>query len=269
MSPSNSSISTVTSADGTAIAFEPVGRGPVVILVGGAFNDRTTVTGLARVLSSDFTVIVFDRRGRGDSGDTPPYAVQREVEDIAALISHVGGSVGLFGHSSGAILALEATVSLPEVEKLAVYEPPFVVDDTRPQPAPDLLERLQALVDEDRRADAATLFLTEGAGVPSEVVAEMRGSQMWGWFTGLAHTLPYDVAICGPANRLPAHRYGRITAPTLAIGGGTSPGWMRSGTRAVAEAVPGGRYLTLEGHDHSVLNQPEALGPILRDFLKL
>jgi pimeloyl-ACP methyl ester carboxylesterase len=265
----NTTLQTVTSADGTSIAFEAIGAGPAVILVGGAFNDRTTVAGLARELSSDFTAIAYDRRGRGGSGDSDTYAVEREIDDIDALIQQVSGSASLFGHSSGAILALESAARLPHVDKIVVYEPPFVVDDTRPRPGADLADRVKELVDADRRADAATVFLTEGANVPEQVVAEMRTTESWNWFTGLAHTLPYDATICGPGNVLPAERFGKITAPTLAIGGGTSAAWLSAGARAVAEVIPGSRHLTLEGHDHGVLNHPDALGPILRDFLKL
>jgi pimeloyl-ACP methyl ester carboxylesterase len=259
-------MNTVTSVDGTRIAFDETGRGPAVIVVGGAFNDRTTVAGIARVLSTDFTAIAYDRRGRGGSGDTAPYAVEREIEDIAALIEHVGGSASLFGHSSGAILALDAAIELT-IDKLVVYEPPFVLPGARPTVGADLADRVQALVDAGRLDDAAILFLTEGVNVPAEQVEAMRGSDAWGWFTGLAHTLPYDLTICGPGNLLPADRLAKITTPTLAIGGGTSPEWLPAAARQVAEIIPGARYLTLEGHDHgAVLQQPDAVGPILREF---
>ncbi|GGS64767.1 alpha/beta hydrolase [Planobispora rosea] len=274
---------TVTSADGTAIAFEAVGGGRPVILVGGAFNDRSTVSGLAAALAPDFTAIAYDRRGRGDSGDNSGassgvssdssgggiagYAVEREVEDIAALIKHVGGSAAVFGHSSGAILAIEAARTGLPIDALAVYEPPYVVDDSRGRPGADLAERLQALIGQGRRDDAVELFLTEAVDVPAEAVAGMRNDQVWSWFTGLAHTLPYDVAICGPGNVLPADRLASITVPTLAIDGGLSPRWALAATRAVADAVPGARHLTLEGQDHGVLHRPDALRPVLLDFL--
>jgi pimeloyl-ACP methyl ester carboxylesterase len=256
-------MNTVVSADGTKIAFEQVGDGPGVILVGGAFNDRSTVTGLADVLAPGYTAIAYDRRGRGDSGDSPSYAIEREVEDIAALIDHVGGSAHVFGHSSGAILALEAAERGLPITTLAVYEPPYIVDGTRSRPADDVIDRLRALVREDRRDDAATLFVTEAVGVP---VDDMRGTDMWGWFTALAHTLPYDVEICGPGHRLPLDRLASITTPTLAIGGGTSPGWLPAAAQAVADTIPGGRYVTLDGHDHGVLAFPSALRPILVEF---
>lgn len=283
-------LQTVTSADGTSIAFEQVGDGPAVILVGGAFNDRSTVAALAATLAPDFTAIAYDRRGRGASRDNSASrdhsargnhsagtgvagraagraAVEREVADIAALIAYAGGSASVFGHSSGAVLALEAAQRGLPITRLALYEPSYVVDGARARPGIDLLDRLQALVDQDRREEAATLFLTEAVGAPPEVVEGMRASQMWGWFTGLAHTLPYDVAVCGPGNDLPADRLATIAAPTLAIGGSLSPAWLRAAARAVADAVPGGRYVTLDGQDHGVLHQPDALRPLLVDFL--
>jgi pimeloyl-ACP methyl ester carboxylesterase len=263
----NTTPETVTSADGTRIAVERTGDGPPVILVGGAFNDRSTVTGLAASLASRFTVLAYDRRGRGDSGDGDGYAVEREVDDLGALIEYAGGSAALFGHSSGAILALESAIRGLPVERLAVYEPPFVVGDGRPRPGADLFERIRALVEQDRRDEAATLFLTEGAATPAEVVEAMRAGEMWGWFIGLAHTLPYDVAVCGPGCALPAERLATITVPTLAIGGGESPEWLRAAARAVADAVPGARYLTLDGQDHGVLREPAALRSVLTDFL--
>ncbi len=255
-----------TSADGTTIAYERNGNGPQVLLIGGALNDRTTVAGLAAVLAPNFTAVAYDRRGRGDSGDSDSYAVEREIEDIAAVLDHLGGSASVFGHSSGGNLGLEAAASGVAIDKLAVYEPIYVVEGTRSRPADDLADRMQALIDEDRRDEAVTLFLTELVDAPPEMIEGMRASEMWGWLTGLAHTLPYDLAVCGPGCRLPTDRIRKITAPTLVIGGGLSPESLPAGARAVAETIPGARYDTLEGQDHGVLNQPAALGPLLLDF---
>ena len=239
---------TVTSADGTLIAFDSTGQGAPVILVGGAVNDRTTVAGLATVLGdAGFRAIAPDRRGRGGSGDAPSYDVAREVEDLAALISYVGGSAAVFGHSSGAILALEAASRGLPITKIAVYEPPFIVVDSRPRPGDDLVTRLRELLSADDRDGAVELFLTEGVGAPPQQVAGMKAAPVWGWFMTLAHTLPYDVTICGPGNRLPADQLAKIDAPVLAIAGGAGDEWQRAGTQAVAAAVPHGRYETLEG----------------------
>lgn len=258
---------TVTSLDGTPIAFDETGEGPAVILVGGAFNDRTTIAALAGELSSGRTAIAYDRRGRGGSGDTKPYAVEREIEDIAALIDHAGGSASLFGHSSGAILALRAAAELSTIDKLAVYEPPFALDGARPFPPADLVDRVQAAIDEDRRDDAVKLFLTEGVGVPAAQVETMQDAPVWGWFVNIAHTLPYDLAVCGPRNVLLTDILAKIAVPTMVIGGTASESWLAASVRAVADEIPGARHLALEGEDHgSVLQQPTTMGEVLREF---
>ncbi|MGE5291156.1 MAG: alpha/beta fold hydrolase [Micromonosporaceae bacterium] len=257
----------MTSADGTTIALERKGQGPPVILIGGAFNDRTTVAGLASVLAPTFTAVAYDRRGRGDSGDSGTYAVEREIEDIAALIGHVGAPVKVFGHSSGAILAIDAAAAGLAIDRLVLYEPVYVIENTRPRAGADLADRLRALIGQDRRDDAVTLFLTEGVAVPAEMVEGMRANpQMWGLFTKIAHTLPYDVTICGPGAVMPADRLAAIEIPTLAIGGSLSPEALTAPARAVANAIPGARHITLEGQDHGVLNQPEALRALLTEF---
>jgi pimeloyl-ACP methyl ester carboxylesterase len=259
----NATFETVTSADGTTIAVERTGSGPPVVLVGGAFNDRSTVAGLAAVLAPDFTAVTYDRRGRGGSGDAASYAVEREIEDLAAVIGYASGPAGVFGHSSGAILALEAAARGLDISKVAAYEPTYVIEGTRPRPADDLAERLQALLSQGDRAGAVALFQAEAVGLPAEIISGMRGSPMWGWFTALAHTLPYDTILCGPGMRLPAGRLAGVTVPVLAIGGGASPSWLAAAARAAADAVPTGRYVTLDGHDHGVLQQPGALRPLL------
>jgi pimeloyl-ACP methyl ester carboxylesterase len=267
----NSTIETVASADGTPIAFERTGQGTPVILIGGAFNDRSTVAALAGALAPHVTAVTYDRRGRGDSGDSGPGdgggggIVEREVEDLAAVIGRVG-KAGLFGHSSGAVLALEAAMRGVSVGRLAVYEPSYIPAGSRPRPAADLLGRITALVSEGRRDDAAVLFLTESVGLPAGAVDGMRASEMWGWFAGLGHTLPADVAVCGAGAALPADRLAAIRVPTLAIDGGESWDWIRAATCAVADAIPGARYVTIEGQDHGVLHQPEALLPLLAGF---
>ncbi|WP_410621235.1 alpha/beta fold hydrolase [Amycolatopsis sp. cmx-8-4] len=254
----------VTSADGTTIAYDQRGTGAPVILVGGAFNDRTTVAGLAEVLAADFTTIAYDRRGRGDSGDTGPYAVEREIEDIAALIAEAGGTASVFGHSSGAVLALEAAGAGLAIEKLVAYEPPYATDA---ESRPDVTEKVAAQIAAGDRDGAAATFL-EVAGTPPEVIEGMKRAPVWDWFTSLAHTLPYDLTICGPGARPRKDHLARITAPTLVIGGGASPEKLQSGARVAASAVPGARHETLPGQDHGVLQHPESLRDLLVGFLK-
>ncbi len=261
----------VISRDGTKIAFERSGEGPPVILVGGAFNTRSFGPngGLAALLADHLTVINYDRRGRGGSGDTIPYAVEREVEDIEALIEAVGGSAYVYGISSGAALALEAANRGLGIDKLALYESPFVVDDSRPPVADDYLERLQKLVALDRRGEAIKLFMREGVGLPAVFVAMMRLMPAWSKLKAVAPTVVYDAAIVDDFQKgqpLPAGRWDSVTVPTLVTVGGKSPVWMRHAMRALADVLPNARHRTLEGQTHIV--KPEALAPALVDFFE-
>lgn len=242
----NSILETVISADGTAIAVERIGEGPPVVLVGGAFNDRTTVAGLAVTLAAQLTAVIYDRRGRGASGDKPDYSLQAEIDDLTTVIAHAGGRAGVFGHSSGAVLALEAAARGVSIDRIAVYEPTFVIEGTRPRPAADLADRLRTLLALGRHDDGAALFLTESVGLPPEMVEGMRASPMWGRFTDLAHTLPYDVTICGPGMVFPIDRLAAIHVPTLALVGSNSPERLQASTRAVADAIPDAQFVTVE-----------------------
>ncbi|MEU4253797.1 alpha/beta hydrolase [Amycolatopsis sp. NPDC026612] len=254
----------VTSADGTSIFFEQRGDGPPVILAGGAFNDRTTVSGLAEVLASDFTTIAYDRRGRGDSGDSAEYALEREIEDIAALIAQVGGTASVFGHSSGAVLALEAAATGLPIDRVVAYEPPYSTDE---HPRANVVDEVRGRLAAGDRDGAVATFL-KVAGTPEGMIEGMKQAPVWGWFTALAHTLPYDLTICGPDARPRTENLARITAPTLVIGGGASDEALQAGARAAAAAVPGARHETLAGQDHGVLQFPETLKPLLTGFLK-
>jgi len=261
---------TLTSNDGTRIAYDRAGDGPPLILVDGALSSRSGSlnTPLAELLAPQFTVYTYDRRGRGDSGDTPPYAVEREIEDIDALIDAAGGTAFVFGISSGAALALDAAARHPaKVQKVAVYEPPFIVDDSRPPIQSDFPTRLQNLVATDRRGDAVKLFLTDGIRVPGFVVTLMSIMPMWKRMTSLAHTLPYD-ASCMVGTQsgtpLPAERWATLSAPALVVDGGKSPVTMRNGAKALADLLPNARYVTLPGQTHIV--KPAVLAPVLGDF---
>ncbi|MCR6484845.1 alpha/beta hydrolase [Amycolatopsis sp. OK19-0408] len=254
----------VTSADGTSLFFEQRGSGAPVILVGGAFNDRTTTVGLAEVLAGDFTAVNYDRRGRGDSGDSAEYAVEREIEDLAALIAHAGGSASVFGHSSGAILALEAAAAGLPIEKLVAYEPPYATPE---EDRPDVLEKVRSQLAAGDRDGAVATFLVL-AGTPEAMLDGIKASPAWGGLTALAHTLPYDLTICGPGGRPRLDHLARITAPTLVIGGGASPEPLKAGARVAAEAIAGARHEVLKGQDHGVLQFPETLKDVLTGFLK-
>ncbi|MCX4469561.1 alpha/beta hydrolase [Micromonospora sp. NBC_01655] len=250
----------VRSADGTIIAYERSGEGPPIVLVGGAFNDRSTTRALAAALAPNFTVFGYDRRGRGDSGDTAPYAVQREIEDIAALVGAAGGAAHLYGLSSGAILAALATAAGLPVTGLALFEPPFTVGPHAGSRRP-IAGRLAELLAADRRADAVECFMVEAVGLPAEQARGMRQQPMWPGLEALAPTLVHDTTITGDGD-LPADRLAAIDVPTVVVDSTASPQWLRDATRATAEAVPGARYVSLEGGFHEV--PPERLAAELR-----
>ena len=264
------SVGKMLSKDGTAIAFDRTGNGPAIILVGGALSNRSAGAPLAALLASHFTVFTYDRRGRGDSGDTSHYAVEREVEDIEALIEEAGGSAFLFGHSSGAVLALEAARLLPtRVTKLAMYEPPFIIDNSRPPLPADYQEQLMERLAAGRRGDAVEYFMTDAVGVPAEILAQMRHSPMWPALERVAHTLPYDATIMGDnmaGNPLPPKQWASVTVPVLVMDGGASPAWARNAVQGLTDVLPDARRRTLEGQTHTVA--PEALAPVLEEFFE-
>ena len=258
----------VHSRDGTSIAFDRSGEGPPIILVDGALCYRASgpMKPLAALLAPHFTVFTYDRRGRGDSGDTASYAVEREVEDIEALINEAGGSAFVYGISSGAALALEAASHGLAIKKLALYEAPFIVDDSRPPVPEDFQPRLNALLASNRRGDAVRLFM-KLVGVPAIFVVLMRFLPAWPKLTAVAHTIPYDISIVEDNQRgkpLPARRWASATMPTLVVDGGKSPAWMRHGAQALGDVLPNAKRRTLEGQTHMV--KPGHLAPVLVEF---
>jgi pimeloyl-ACP methyl ester carboxylesterase len=246
----------VISNDGTTIAFDQSGEGLAIILVVGAFNDRATGAPLARFLERHFTVFNYDRRGRGESGDTAPYAIEREIEDLDALIAQAGGSAFVFGYSSGATLALRAAAHGLAISKLALYDPP-PSGSRAGQIAPQLAE----LVAADRRGDAVELFQTEAVGIPAAVVAQMRNAPFRPYLEKIAHTLVYDSTILGA---LPDGLLASIRVPTFVLDGEESPAAVRHAAQTLAEALPGGRYRTLKGQGHDI--DPAVIGPVLEEF---
>jgi pimeloyl-ACP methyl ester carboxylesterase len=251
---------TVRSADGTSIAFERTGTGPALILVDAAacFRGFGPMGALAALLASQFTVFTYDRRGRGESGDTAPYAVDREVDDLQALIGAAGGSAMVYGFSSGAMLGLHAAARGLAIPRLALLEPPFEVD--RPGAPPDLAAELSGLVAADRRGDAVERFQT-AIGVPAEMIAGMRQSPSWPALEALAHTLVYDLTITAS---LSAARLSTITTATLVIDSEASDAGLRSSAQKVCDALPNGRRRSLKGQWHGV--SAEDLAPALAEF---
>jgi uncharacterized protein YndB with AHSA1/START domain/pimeloyl-ACP methyl ester carboxylesterase len=256
----------VTSEDGTRIAFDRSGGGPAVILVGGAFQHRAIdqrTTRLAALLSQHFTVFHYDRRGRGDSGDTMPYSVQREIEDLEALIEGAGGSAYVFGMSSGAVLALRAAARGLEIKRLALYEPPFNSGDAGAHRASEgYTGQLTDLLSEGRRGDAVA-FAMMTFGAPAGAIAGLRQTPIWPAFESVAPTLTYDDAIMGDGS-VPTGLLESVAVPVLVVDGGESPAFMHDAARAVADSLPNAQRRTLQGQTHDV--DPEVLAPVLAGF---
>ncbi|HEX8990960.1 MAG TPA: alpha/beta hydrolase [Anaerolineales bacterium] len=261
----------VTSRDGTKIAFERLGSGPAIVLVSPALGDRSGNTNLAKVLTRNLTVINYDRRGRGASTDTHPYALAREVEDIEALLDAAGGSGYLFGSSSGAVLALEAASRLGgKVKALFMYEPPFIVDDSRPPLPEDYLAHLHDLIQTGRRGAAVEYFMSRAVGVPEPMLAQMRNDPMWASLEAAAHTLVYDGEVMGDTmsgKPLPEHRWDSVQLPALVMAGEASPAWLHHAAQALAAALPRCKYRVLEGCDHSaVMTAPVDIATTMYGF---
>lgn len=267
----------ITAKDGTIIAFDRAGQGPALLLVVGSTATRDAVAGLSTALAPYFTVFAYDRRGRGDSGDTAPYAVLREIEDMAALIEEAGGSAFVFGHSTGAVLALEAARLLPlSITKLALYEPPFLIDDSRPPTREDYAPHLNALISSGRQAEAIADYM-QGVGFPAELMAQMQQSPMWSGIEALAHTVVYDATIMGDTlrgNPLAIRKWSAVTIPTLIIDGSVFcgqaelHGFLHRSAQELAALLPHTLRLTLEGQDHGPVENIDTnlLAPALKEF---
>ena len=258
-------MSTVISKGGTPIAFDQSGQGPALILVVGAFNDRSTGQPLAALLSEHFTVFNYDRRGRGMSGDTVPYAIEREIEDIEALITEAGGSACVFGYSSGAILALMAAARGLTITQLALYDPPFLVDAQSSQRFKDLVGQLAELIASGRRGEAVELFQRSAVGIPAEVITQLQQAPFWPALEDIAHTLVYEATLLGDMPKL-SERMASIPISTLVMSGGENQVRMLHAAQAVADALPTASYRSLSGQTHDII--PEALAPVLVEFFK-
>lgn len=260
---------TVKSHDGTTIAFDQSGAGPPLVLVGGMFEQRAMDSETARLaraplLAQHFSVIHYDRRGRGDSGDTSPFAVEREIEDIAALIDGAGGAAFVFGISSGAALALHAAAALGDrVRKLAIYEPPYNDDPEARQAWSLFRQRLDAVLAEGRSGDAVGLFMGL-MGVPDDQLAAMRAYPMWPMWESIAPTIAYDAAALGADASVPVALAAGVAVPTLIMDGADSYPFMHATAQALAAAMPNARHRTLDGQTHEV--EADAIAPVLVEF---
>ena len=257
----------VISADETTIAFDRLGEGPPLILAGGATCDRAITRATAEALAAHFTVLNFDRRGRGDSGDTLPYDVEREIEDIGALIAAAGAGAAVYGHSSGAGLVLRAAAAGLPITAVILHDAPYSPEDERwQQAARDYGERLAALLADDRRGEALELFLAR-TGMPQELIEARRASPGRASQEALAPTLAYDSAAMGDVERgaaLPTELLAQIAAPVLALSGALSPPFMVDNGIRIAAAAADGRHLVLEGQGHAA--DPALLADVIAQF---
>lgn len=262
----------VMSNDGTRIFYEKKGTGPAVILVAAAASDHNDTTRLGEFLSEHFTVYNYDRRGRGSSTDAAPYAVEREIEDIDALIQEAGGSAYVFGSSSGAVLALDAASRLggSKVSKLFLYEPPFIIDDSRAPVPAEYVQRLNALMAGNRRSEAVEYFMTAALGIPAEYVEFMKADPSWQVMEGMAHTLAYDGMIMGSTQSgqpLPTDRWD-VDVPVMVMTGENSGAMFHGAASALVDLLPQCEHRMLPGQDHSaVVMAPEVLAPEVSNFL--
>lgn len=260
----------VVSRDGTRIAYEARGRGPALILVDGAFCYRGfgPMRKLAARLANDFRVICYDRRARGESGDTPPYDIEREIEDIDALLAVVGGHAHLYGISSGAALALAAAATRFPIDRVALYEPPFMVGPHARKDLPSENERhtmLTRLLEEDRRGDAVKYYMCDVIGMPRLMASVFQFLPMWKKLESVAPSLPYDSTIMGNF-ALPQARAAQIKVPTLVMHGSKTWPVLGDAARATATALPVGQHRTLAGQTHNV--SAAALAPVLQEFFR-
>jgi pimeloyl-ACP methyl ester carboxylesterase len=261
---------TVTSRDGSRIAYDRYGSGPPVILVGGALGYRkfSKMEELAQLLAERCTVINYDRRGRGDSTEVKPFVLEREIEDIQALIETEGGTASLWGWSSGGALALRATGAAIGVERLSVYEVPFMVTPEAKRPTSDYGERLDELVAAGDRSGAVRHFMRNAMGIPAPLVAVMRLTPMWKELKATAHTLPYDWAALGKHTMYGAplnpEEWASVTMPTLVVYGAKSPAVLQEGSRALADVLPNAQLRQLEGVSHNI--KMNLLAPVLAEF---
>lgn len=254
----------VISKDGTKIVYDKYGKGPALICITGAlvYRKMPNVEEGYKKLSLYFTVYTYDRRGHGESGDTKPYSIKKEVEDIEAIIKEAGGSAYLYGHSSGAVIALEAALNLgKKVKKIALHDAPYNVDEKSQKESQEFYKKISALLEADRKVDAVEFFLSS-IGMPPEMLDGMRQSPVWPEFKAMAPTILYDETIVG--NLVPIEKAKQITVPALVIYGDKSPPFVATVAESLSKAIPNAKLLILKGQDHFV--SPEVITPILVKF---
>ncbi|MFJ4717368.1 alpha/beta fold hydrolase [Streptomyces sp. NPDC088785] len=252
----------VVSRDGTTIAYKKAGEGPPLVMLGGGFRDHSVFDSLVPLLTPYCTTYVYDRRGRGESGDSPHYAIAREVEDLTAVIEEAGGQAAVFGGSTGGILSLETALAGAGISRLALLEPPYRMPGFAGPPA-DFAERLRELLAQERRSEASEYFLAHLVGFSQGEIDQWKSGPMWAANEAMAHTLPYDAALCGDG-RLP-EGLASLEVESVVISSDQTGGWLLAAAQATAAALPNCRHLTLPGVWHKV--PPEVLAPALVEFV--
>ncbi|MFD2090261.1 alpha/beta fold hydrolase [Blastococcus deserti] len=254
---------TTTAADGTTLAYDRAGRGPALVFVPGVFNLRDTCAPIAALLADEFTCFTYDRRARGDSSNTPPYAVEREVEDLRAMMDVAGGRATVFGYSSGAILALRAAADGLPIDRLFLYEPPFRFDDEPSAPAADLPRRLQRMVDEGRPADVVTTFQLEAIGLPPDVVAGIRQAPFFPQLEAMAQSVVHDATITRTMP-VPTPAMAAVEVPTVVMRGGRTWPQLAVATERLAALLPNATLRVLpDAADHHL--EPGSTAAAIRD----
>ncbi len=262
----------VTSADGTSISATVSGAGPAIVLVAAALSSRSDTKRLAARLAGDFTVVNYDRRGRGLSDGTRPYAVDREIDDIEALVDRVGGRVALFGSSSGAVLSLDAAERLgAKISSVALFEPPFILDSSRPPVGPDFTAQLEDLLRVGDHDGAVRLFFTQALGMPRATVVIMRLLPGWRKMTAMAPTLRHDLAVMGDTQLgrpLPAQRWTNVAQPALVVTGEKSEPFFHDSADALVALLPDARHDRLANASHSaVVASPKRVAELIQAFV--
>ena len=263
LTPSGLPIETVISADGTPIAFERSGDGPPVVFIGGGLNNKQMFFKFRSLLSESFTVLNYDRRGRGDSGDgdRDQYTIDLEIQDLEAVIDAAAEPCFVFSNCTGGLIAVQAAARGVPMVKLAMYEPPF----SAPKVPDDYMDRLKELIAADRRGDAVALFQREFVGFPEEIITRFESHPIWPMFEAAAPTLLYDCMLSIDYGSIPLELLPKIAVPTLVIDGGDSPLWIRDACETLAREIPRGRHFRFEGESH-LLNQ-ELTAPLVAEFL--
>lgn len=252
-----------TSLDGTSLAYDKTGSGPALVVIGGGPTTRAANSELAELLATSCTVYNYDRRGHGDSGDTESFTVDQEFQDVQAMLDVAGGQAAVFGSSGGAVIALQAAIRGLGITRLALWEPAYVVEGTRPPVPEDYATRLAELIASGRRSEAGEMFFADAVGLPQQFIDGMKASPFWPAIEAVAHTLVYDAQLMGDF-AVPVHQLRAFEIATLVLDGATTP-WLSTSADAVAAAIPHATRQTLVGQQHNV--EATALAPAIAGFL--